>query len=190
MADEDFTDDYFSQENKKKRERLVCNVFLQKLNLRFDEKDVVASDDEPPDVVFRYDRKIEGRFEIKELLDPGRCRHDEYRGIARGAACYELKDYVPQDITPEQIGGRILELLQGLKNRYSPDARRNLDLLVYVNLMKYFLKDGPMLSASEFEPYGWRSVSALKGCSAALVMFAASHAPMFLRHYVGVTRRR
>lgn len=167
------------------RERLVCNMFLQHLNLCFDEKDVVTSNDEPPDVIFQ-----DGRFEIKELLDHGRRRHDEYRERAREATHHKVEHYEPRDITPEQIGGRILKLLQGLQTRYSPKVKENLDLLVYVNLIGFFLKDGPMLSATEFEPYGWRSVSALTGGSAALVMFAASHAPMFLRTNVGVTRRR
>lgn len=199
MTDEEFLEDrrralrdsveYFSVKNKPERERWVCQEFILNLGLAFDEAEVITPDDEPPDVVFR-----DGRFEIKELLDPGRRRHTEYKASLQKALKTTdpqdlLEQFTPLDITPEQIGSRILKELEALQDHYAPAARRNLDILFYVNLQQHFLKAGPMPSASEFARYGWRSVSAIKGWGA-LVMFAASDAPTFLVSNVGALIQR
>lgn len=199
MTDEEFLEDrrralresvdYFSAENKPARERWVCQEFILNLGLAFDETEVITPDDEPPDVVFR-----DSRFEIKELLDPGRRRHAEYKeSLQKALEATDPKDlleqYTPQGITPEQIGGRILKELESLQNRYAPAVRRNLDLLFYVNLQEHSLKVGPMPSAIEFASYGWRSVSAVMGLGT-LVMFAAPNAPTFLLFNVGALIQR
>ena len=199
MSDQEFLEDrrhalresvkYFSAKNKPERERWVCDEFIQNLGFSFNETEVIAVEDEPPDVVFR-----DCRFEIKELLDPGRRRHAEYKASLQKALEVTdpqdlLKQFSPQDITPTQIGDRILTELEALKNHYATGARRNLDILFYVNLQDHFLKVGPMPSALEFAPYGWRSVSAVMGWGG-LVLFSASDAPSLLTNNVGTLAQR
>lgn len=65
---------YFSQKNKPERERWVCGSFLRNIDRAFDETEILSQDDEPPDVAFR-----DVLFEVKEVLDPGRLRHTEYK---------------------------------------------------------------------------------------------------------------
>lgn len=199
MTDEEFLEDrrnalresveYFSAKNKPERERWVCHEFIKNLGLSYDEPEVVTPNDEPPDVVFR-----DCRFEIKELLDPGRRRHAEYKASLQKALKTTdpqdlLEQYTPQDITPQQIGDRILKELKVLQEHYAPSARRHLDVLFYVNLQEHFLKVGPMPPALLFAPYGWRSVSAIIGWSA-LVMFAAPDASALLASNVSTTIQR
>lgn len=194
MTDEEFLEDrrralresveYFSAKNKSERERWVCHAFIRNLGLSYDEAEVVSSSDDPPDVVFR-----DCRFEIKELLDSSRRRHAEYKAsLQKALEATDPRDllelFMPQDITPQQIGDRILKELNTLQNHYAPTARRQLDMLFYVNLQEHLLKVGPMPPAIEFAPYGWRSVSAIIGHSS-LVMFVASDAPAFLVSNVG-----
>ena len=199
MTDEEFLEDrrhalresvkYFSAKNKSERERWVCDEFVQNLGLPFDESEVITPNDEPPDVVFR-----DCRFEIKELLDLGRRRHAEYKASLQKALEATdpqdlLNQFSPQDITPQQIGDRILTELRALENHYAPAVRERLDILFYVNLLEHFLKAGPMPSALEFAPYGWRSVSAVMGWGG-LVMFAAPDAPSLLTTNVGTLVQR
>lgn len=199
MTDEEFLEDrrnalresveYFSAKNKSERERWVCHEFIQNLGLSYNGSEVVTPNDEPPDVVFR-----DCRFEIKELLDPGRRRHAEYKATLKTALEITdpqdlLKQFTPQDITPQQISDCIVQELKTLQQHYAPSARRHLDILFYVNLQAHFLKVGPMPSALPFAQYGWRSVSAVMGWGA-LVMFAASDAPMVLVSNVSTAIQR
>lgn len=199
MTDEEFLEDrrralresvdYFSAKNKPERERWVCHEFIRNLGLSHDEAEVITPDDEPPDVVFR-----DCQFEIKELLDPGRRRHAEYKASLQKALTATdpqdlLEQFTPKDITPQQIGERICIELKGLQNHYAQAARRQLDILFYVNLQEHFLKVGPVPPAIEFAPFGWRSVSAIMG-RGAFVMFAAPDAPSFLAANVGTLTQR
>ena len=199
MTDEEFLEDrrralresveYFSSKRKPERERWVCQEFILNLGLLFDETEVITPNEEPPDVVFR-----DGRFEIKEVLDPGRRRHAEYKASLQKALEATdpqdlLEQFTPQDFTPQQIGERILKELEALQNRYASAACKSLDILFYVNLQEHFLKAGAMPPAVEFAPYGWRSVSAIMGWGA-LVMFAAPNAPVFLASNVGALMQR
>ena len=189
MTDEEFLEDrrkalresveYFSAKNKPERERWVCHEFVQNLGLSYADSEVVTPEDEPPDVVFR-----DCRFEIKELLDRGRRRHAEYKASLQKALEITdpqdlLEQFTPQDITPQQIGDRILNELEALQQHYAPSARRHLDILFYVNLQEHFLKAGPMPTALLFAPYGWRSVSAVMGWGS-LVLCTATDAPTLL----------
>lgn len=194
MTDEGFLEDcrnalresveYFSAKNKPERERWICHEFIQNLGLTYGEQEVATPNDEPPDVVFR-----DCRFEIKELLDPGRRRHQEYKASLQKALEATdpqdlLKEFSPKDITPHQIGDRILNALETLQKHYAPSTRRHLDILFYVNLQEHFLKVGPMPSPHFFAPYGWRSVSAIID-RGALVFFAGPDAPGALVSSVG-----
>lgn len=181
--------EYFSAKNKPERERWVCLTFLENLGIEFDETEVVSPDDDPPDVVFR-----DARFEIKDVLDPGRHRHTDYKDELRKALETPdpqdlLRQFTPKDITPLQVGDRILTELKRLDDHYAPSVRANLDLLFYVNLIEHFLKVGPMPMTTTFSPFGWRSISAILGWGS-LVFFAAVGAPSLLQSRVGTLTHR
>jgi hypothetical protein len=146
---------------------------------------VKSSANEPPDVCFRT-----ARFEVKEILDPGRERHREYKealveALANGVVSNEQIGYSPKDITPVCVGELIQARLAELANHYAPAVKANLDALLYVNLTEYWLTVGPMPQPQTFAQYGWRSVSAVYGGRHALFFDAATSAPEFLRARVG-----
>ena len=200
MEDEEFLEDrrralkesveYFSTQNKQECERWVCIEFLKNLAITFDETEALSPDDDPPDVVFR-----DARFEIKDVLDPGRRRHAEYKAAFKKA----LETSNPQVlvgqftthaiITPLQVGNHILTELEKFTSHYAPSVRARLDLLFYVNLQKHFLEVGPMPETNTFVPFGWRSISVLLGWGA-LVFFAAPDAPSILHSKVGIVTQR
>lgn len=199
MNDQEFIEDrrraltesveYFSARNKTERERWVCVEFLKNLGVIFEEEEVLPWNDEPPDVVFR-----DARFEIKEILDPGRLRHAEYKldlEKAQGATKPEefLESFTPLDITPLQIVDRVRPKMDELAFHYAPTARAHIDLLFYVNLRDHFLLQGPMPDGAKLASYGWRSISVLKGWGA-LVFSAAADAPQFLQSSAGAIRKR
>lgn len=84
MEDDEFIQDriaaleesveYFGSANKAERERWVVRAFLENMNIQYAEEDVVSPDQDPPDVI-----ALGGSFEVKEILDPGRKRHKEYK---------------------------------------------------------------------------------------------------------------
>jgi hypothetical protein len=65
---------FFSSSNKAARERWVVLEFLLNLGLEVAEDGLVSVTDDPPDVLYS-----ECRFEVKEILDPGRRRHQEFK---------------------------------------------------------------------------------------------------------------
>lgn len=182
--------EYFSAKNKPERERWVCAEFVKNLGIVFDETELLSPDDDPPDVTFR-----DARFEIKEILDPGRLRHAEYKVALKKAQETSdpqdlIEQFTPQDITPFQVGDRILKELEGLVDQYAPSVRACLDLLFYVNLQEHILKVGPMPEAKTFARFGWRSISGVLGWGS-LVFFVAPDAPSILNSKVGtLTQRR
>jgi len=101
--------DFFSPKSKDERELWVGTSFIENLGIPFDEGEFFVSPHDPPDVIFR-----EVRFEIKEILDPGRKRHSEYKHKLNKS--YKatkpddfLEEYTPIDLAPTQIGNLILE---------------------------------------------------------------------------------
>lgn len=199
MTDEDFIEDrqkallasieYFSSENKSEREKWVCNEFLTNLRFNFSDSEIVPVEDDPPDIIFR-----EAAFEIKEILDNGRRRHDEYKNAYKKSLEFTkpgdfLTQYSPLDIKPAEIGILILSKMGDLSKHYAPTTRSKIDLLFYINLQDYFIKDGPMPNKLKFDTFGWRSISALFGFEA-LVFFTAQDAPQFLRSKVGTISQR
>jgi hypothetical protein len=66
--------EFFSAKNKTEREIWVAESFIQNLNIGYEESEFYSPEKDPPDVVFR-----DLAFEVKEILDPGRRRHDEYK---------------------------------------------------------------------------------------------------------------
>lgn len=190
MTDEEFLEDrrialresidYFRSHNKAERECWVCSEFIANLGLEFEESEIVSPKEDPPDITFR-----DAAFEIKEILDPGRKRHAEYKDALQFALNATdpqdlLEDYSPIEITPIQIGELLITELESLKNRYSQAVLKNLDLLFYINLQDHLLIKGPMPSIEKFDSFGWRSVSALFGWGS-FVFYASNVSPQFLK---------
>jgi hypothetical protein len=144
---------------------------------------------DPPDVLYRG-----CRFEVKEILDPGRRRHQEYRD--RLAAAMKatrprdlLRTYSPKPISPEQVGNLVHTECASLARKYEPKLMQTLDLIFYVNLMEATLEGSDMPDPKGFEGFGWRSVLALVGW-AGMVFCATRAAPPLLRSNVGVLSAR
>jgi hypothetical protein len=183
---------FFSSGNKGPIERWSFTEFLRNLGLAFqsDEITVTSPGQDPPDIVFRH-----ASFEVKEILDPNRRRHDEYKqalskAIAANDPLELFENADVEDITPLEIATLILsQLKEDLADKYERRFRASLNLLFYVNLVHHSLKAGPMPNPADFSNLGWRSVSVLIGWGA-LVYFADSYAPEFLRVKVGTVSER
>ncbi|MDR7298114.1 hypothetical protein J2X16_003463 [Pelomonas aquatica] len=176
---------FFSGANKALRERWVCEEMLQSVGVEFSRVEITSSVEEPPDVIFR-----DARFEVKEVLDPGRKRHREYKEALATALSGKTSDvppsrYAPKDITPAAIADRAEAKLEALVKQYPEAVRSTLDALLYVNLAEHWLVDGPMPPSERFSRYGWRSVSVVYGGRHAFVFYASDAAPGFLRARVG-----
>ena len=183
---------FFSSGNKGAIEQWAFTEFLRNLGVTFqsDEITVTPPGQDPPDIMFRH-----ASFEVKEVLDPGRRRHDEYkRAFAKALAANDpielFENAGVEDITPIEIATLILSQLEGnLAAKYEPRFRASLNVLFYVDLVHRTLKAGPMPNPADFSNLGWRSVSVLIGWGA-LVYFADSHAPGFLRVKAGTISER
>jgi hypothetical protein len=155
--------EYFSAKNKAEREIWVAESFIKNLNIGYEQSEFRASEQDPPDVVFR-----DLVFEVKEILDPGRRRHDEYREELENArkaknAQELLSMHSPIDKTIEEIYQLCLEATRTLI-RYAPAVRASTDLLFYVNLQHLMgLSETPYPDTAELESCGWRSVSFVMG---------------------------
>lgn len=182
---------FFSSAGKTEREVWVANEFLINLGIAFVENEIVASKIDPPDILFRG-----AAFEIKEILDKGRRRHQEFKDslkIAMEATTVAelFEQYTPRDISYVEVYALILEQATELASiKYPIAVRKTLDLLFYVNLDEVHGFIGqPIPSSAELISQGWRSVSFIIGCASCVVV-AQYGAPTFLLPYVGrVTTR-
>lgn len=177
--------DFWSSERKQERELWVVKTFLRHLDVQCRDSELVPVSSEPPDIKFRC-----ARFELKEILDPNRRRHEEYRAkLEKAKSAKRLRDlmeqYTPQDLTYGEIGDHAVQVLEGLSKHYAPKVTQQLDLLLYVNLLRRIVDmQSPIPKPSHFSGYGWRSVSVVRS-SFACVFDARSDAPDFLRRYIG-----
>lgn len=176
---------YYSPGNKQVAERWVVSSFIENLRISHTESEIISPDDDPPDVVFRN-----ARFEIKEILDPGRRRHDEYKAeLERVKTVADPKDlprmFTPKDVSLSDIYRRCEESTLALESKYPVAVRSRLDLLFYVNLKHIFkVIEFPYPNTSCLEKTGWRSVSFVMG-QRSCCFFAHSDAPDFIRQTVG-----
>lgn len=184
-------DDRFGRKFKNWREWRNVVDFINNLRFRFDESEVLSLIVDPPDVIFR-----DARFEVKEIMDSGRRRHDEAKAAlafakANGGLARIVR-YQPKDLTPQNISDLVTKALDELsiKHRYTSAQRRGIDLLFYVNKLEFWFKNGPMPEAGAFEFYGWRSVSAVFATQQSMIFHATNIAPDFLIKNVGKVRDR
>lgn len=170
---------YFGNKNKPERERWVCKQFLMNLGVAFEEADITKSEAEPPDVLFAT-----ALFEVKEILDQDRKRHDEYKAdlkTAKQAIDPQelLTSFTPKDITPVEVCDLVRQELPQLDSQYSSITRRSMDLVFYVNLQHHMLQGGTLPDLSDLKAWGWRSISALVGRTS-FILDAADDAPSFI----------
>ena len=180
---------FFSNEKKPERERWVCRELVRNLNRRAWSRSFQSPADDPPDVVYR-----DFRFEVKEILDPGRRRHLEYQdALAKAEVATDgaelIHAYAPKFRTPAQVGEMVAAELHNRRHSYEPRLQHSLDLVIYVNLLETSLDSGPMPNAEAFAVGGWRSVSVLMGWNT-LVFSARRTAPRLLRKSVGMVSLR
>jgi len=176
--------DFFSPQRKEERELWIGISFIKNLGLTFNQNECKSPLQDPPDILFR-----DAQFEIKEILDPGRKRHKEFKDKLENSYSAEspddfLENYTPIDISTKDIGNLVEGFLKERSNKYDPKTKQGLDLLIYVNLTKHFFISGEMPKTSCFLKYGWRSVSVLFGWSS-LVFYANHSSPKFLKEREG-----
>ena len=166
-------------------ERWVVKHFLIALGIEFTDEELHNSPRDPPDVAFR-----DAAFEVKEIGEVGRRRHDEYReALARAKAATTpaelLGQFTLEDLPIATVYERILAATATLATHKFSDERTRcgLDLLFYVNLNPrklWSFVDGDRPDVSALAREGWRSVSFLHGDNTSRVIFAQDAAPAFL----------
>lgn len=182
-------DDLFSRKFKHWREWHNTVDFLTNLHIAVDDGQVFCSPQDPPDVLYK-----DAAFEIKEIMDEDRRRHDEVKQARKNSLQNKERDNFTQrsviDLLPEDAGRLILTQLEAMAGRYHASVKSRTDVLFYINKLGHWFDDGPMPSATLFEPYGWRSVSALIASGVSIVFHAHTSAPQFLQDNLGKVRRR
>ena len=183
------SNEFFTNPKKHERERWDCSTFLAALRVPFNDGDINSGAPEPADaVLFGTDA-----FQIKEILDPGRRRQDEYKEqLAKARTAVRADELVthftPRDLTPIEVCDLVLEQVKKLDRKYAPADRRETNLLFYVNLQHRFFKPGPLPGLGDYAAHGWRSISVLLN-SGAIVLYAASDAPGYLIDNAGLLIR-
>ena len=184
----DDTVNFLSNERKQERERSVCAALLRCLGIEFSPTEIISSNVEPPDVIFR-----EGRFEVMIILDEGRKMHQEWKAKYEKFSNAKPSDDLSEPATTlasmsyEIIIDLVTKSLNKKAQHYNQKGSANLDALVYMNLKgKYLDKESPPPEITQLRSQGWRSVSILFH-SCALVLYAKPSAPPFLRKVVGRT---
>ena len=176
---------FYSPEKKVEREAWIVSTFLDNLDVPYAESDFSPETSDPPDIYV-----LGARFEIKEIQDPNRRRHEEYRqklekALMAKSACDLLEQYIPKDLTYQEIGDRVTQLLITESKHYAPKVIQQLDLLVYVNLRhRLFDPQSPVPDSAIFSVFDWRSISVVRGWSA-WVLYARSDSPPFLQANLG-----
>lgn len=155
---------YYSPQKKEERELWVGNSFIASLNIQFEDDEIKTPEQDPPDVIFR-----DAEFEIKEILDPNRRRHEEYKKLLEKAYLIKKPDelltqFRPVEKTITEIYQLCLEKTQSLVNKYAPSVIKSTDLLYYINLQNVMgLIETPFPDTTDLKKLGWRSVSFVMG---------------------------
>jgi hypothetical protein len=171
---------FFGEAGRSARESSAVREVLHTLGRPCEEADVVVpGPDDDVDVCAGH-----ARFQVTELLDPGRRRHDEVRD--RSA---RLQRATPGDITAleterdegpaitfDELKARICNAAHILRKTRKTAQRRTLDLLVMVALRGQLEAVPDHFEESrEVQAMGWRSVTVLWG-AATLVLSARPRA--------------
>ena len=160
------------------------------LGAEFSNYEISPSPTEPPDVLFR-----EARFEVKEIMDEGRKRHDEVKKSLQQAIQAKkpedlIESYSPRDIAFTEIYPIVKTRSQRLTSKYSADIRKTIDLLYYVNLEDvHGYISQPLPDMADLVLLGFRSISFVLGRHAG-ILTANSDAPILLTGYTPRIQRR
>lgn len=179
---------FFSPQAKEEREKWIAEHFLSFVRPGTPDSEIRWVDAEPWDVLC-----LGAKFQIKEIQEPGRRRHMDYKEAlvkARNVADPNelLEPYTPTTIRAADAQARVVAQLRAWTDKYAPDVAICLDLLVYLNIESSVSTDNLVISDTA-DLARWRSVSVV--CNdCAFVMVAAAGAPNYLREGVGVVRRR
>jgi len=177
---------FLSNACKRDREVWVVAHFLSQPHIKASEGEIQPSSDEPADVVYR-----EAGFQVKEILDEGRKRGDEYKESLRKAENATSASEFLEEYRPKKTGCRDLVHVVAKEARkwtckYGPSEAAFVDLLWYFNLQDTHIvrdelpEDDPHLVVMK----EWRSVSVCAG-DCALVLGVSEHAPSFLKEAKG-----
>jgi Putative endonuclease, protein of unknown function (DUF1780) len=173
--------EHFSNDNKKNREIHIVRFFLEILHVNFQEKELIPVPDDPPDVSFR-----DAHFEVKEILEKNRRRHQECKEALKRATVKTGKelceDYETRTVSLDEIVKRIEETVRKERNLCSTVCK-NSDLLLYVCLDSFRYKLEPYRVPEHWK--NWRSISICTNSKLVLVMFADQSAPDFIRSHIG-----
>ncbi len=175
-------------QGKKDREIFTVYAFLRCLNVPFQNNEIIPVADQFPDILFR-----DAIFEIKELMDPGRKRLDEYKKtLNKIKASTSLRDlmeqYTPVDYSLEAIYDKVQFKVTGISNHYSIESRNSSDLIIYFNLLEAIVPDPKNSKLISFDAKGWRSISVV-GSSWAYVIESNQNAPKFLQNNMHCFKR-
>lgn len=173
---------FFRNAEKLNREKWVVRRLLHALRVDFKEEEMTEAQ-EPVDVAFR-----DTGFQVKELLDEGRRRTDEFKNKLEAAKsakdCSELLEhYTPTDISFSEVVRRCFLYAETLltQSKYGPRECKNIDLVCYFNWLDHHVVPSIELPKKEL---GFRSLSIVSNRYCA-VAYASSEAPALLRENVG-----
>ena len=173
---------FFNNAEKLNREKWVVRYLLKSLRIDFKEEEMTEAA-EPVDVAFR-----DAGFQVKEILDEGRRRTDEFKNKLEKAKSAQdhgelLEHYTPLDISFSEIVRRCYSYAESLllQSKYGPRECKNIDLLCYFNWLDYSIVpplDVPSTGVS------FRSLSIVSNRYCA-VAYASPNAPALLRDNIG-----
>jgi len=173
---------FFSNPNKSKRELWVLREFLKNLNIDFQDNELRSVDNDPPDLIFRG-----AAFEIKEIDEKNRKRHDEYnQELKEASSAKNLKDlsnkpYKFKNINMQEIVDRVNDKFKEID--YSLDFCKNTNILFYIN---YSITVERFYQIPEEDFWlRWCSVSIVANNNFSYVFCANEKAPEFLRLHKG-----
>ena len=156
---------FFESQNRQRREKHVVREFLRNLECKFLVRELEPVNDDPPDIRFR-----DCSFEIKEHMDAGRPRHRQYKeALEKANAATDpsdlLEHFTPKDMSLSELHDLVLAEAESLsKRKYPPAVRREIDLLIYINLEDVMgMKVDELPDLARLRSTGWRSISFIKG---------------------------
>lgn len=173
---------FFSNAEKLNREKWVVRQLLKALHVDFREEEMTQAA-EPVDVAFRN-----AGFQVKEILDEGRRRTDEYKNKLEKAKSVQhfgelLEHYTPLDISFSEAAQQCYAYAESLLTRakYGPHECKNIDLICYFNWQDYGVVSPIDVPVKEV---GFRSLSVVSNRYCAVIC-ASSNAPSFLKDNIG-----
>ena len=176
---------FFSNPHKRQRDLWVAKHFLRGYLPAQNLEDVVIPNSDPPDIVFR-----DMNFEVKEVLDPGRRRHDELREqLEKARWARKYADFLSvggsiRKCTTAMVQQRLKDEVGKLSKKYARGVQESTDLLFYVNPRSAQYVHALDELASEWGEFDFRSVSFIFHRNS-LVICAKHDAPVLLRENVG-----